>query len=332
MGKWANGKCANYSPRSVVEWDGQIANGQMTGCGRNTAPGSPICRFPLFPALPSAICRLLFAICHLLLAIFRSLAEIPRALLWGSLLLVLSLTGCREQDPFLERVQHAGVLRVGMDPSWPPFEYVDERGEVAGLDVDLAHAIADKLGVGVVFVPSGWEGLYGALFAGQFDAIISALPYDPWRTKEAAYSISYFDAGPVIVSHVDVRVDARSLGSPQDLAGWPVHVEYGSEGDVQARRLRKRNPDIEIVTHQTANEALQVVAADPTSAAIVDAVTARLYIREEALLQIVGEPLYEEPYVIAVHPHARSLQRAVDQALIEMRESGELEALLDRWL
>jgi polar amino acid transport system substrate-binding protein len=266
-------------------------------------PISVVCRFS-----PFAICHLLFAICYLLFAI--------------------SLVGCKKQDPFLQRVQQAGVLRVGLDPSWPPFEYVDERGDVAGLDVDLARAIGDELGVGVVFVPSGWEGLYDALFAGQFDAIISALPYDPWRTKEAAYSISYFNAGPVVVAHVD----ERAIDEPRDLAGRAVHVEFGSEGDVQARRLRKRTPDIEVVTHQTSQEALEAVVADPDSAAIVDAVTARLYIRQEGRLQVVGEPLYDESYVIAVHPHAESLQKAIDQALIEMRERGELDALLDRWL
>lgn len=243
-------------------------------------------------------------------------------------LLLCGTTGCGERDPFLQRVQSSGVLRVGLDPSWPPFEYVDETGGIAGLDVDLAHAIADRLGVEVVLVPSGWEGLYAALFAGQFDAVISALPYDPWRTQEAAYSISYFNAGPVIVT----SVDETGIAQPKDLDGRSVHVELGSEGDVQARRLRKKVPGIEVVTHDTAQRALAAVVAAPSSAAIVDAVTARLYLREKAGLQLVGEPLYDESYVIAVHPHARSLQRAIDEALIEMRDSGELDALLDRWL
>ena len=249
-----------------------------------------------------------------------------------SLLLVTCLVGCREQDPFLGRVQEAGVLRVGLDPSWPPFESVDAQGEMVGLDVDLARAIGDRLGVEIALVPSGWEGLYGALFAGQFDAIISALPYDPWRTKEAAYSISYFNAGPVIVAHAGVDSQGDAIERAGDLAGRTVHVEYGSEGDVQARRLLKKMPDIRIVTHATAQEALAAALADPDSAAIADAVTARLTIRGKAGLQIVGEPLYDESYVIAVHPDAISLQKAIDRALIEMRESGELDALLDRWL
>jgi ABC-type amino acid transport substrate-binding protein len=61
-------------------------------------------------------------------------------------------------------------------------------------------------------------------------------------------------------------------------------------------------------------------------------VTARLTIRQGARLRVIGEPLADESYVIAMHPDARSLQEAIDQALIEMREGGELEALLDRWL
>ena len=159
---------------------------------------------------------------HSLIPLCRAAGTVVPSILAICLpLLVVCLVGCREQDPFLRRVQEAGVLRVGLDPSWPPFESVDERGEVVGLDVDLARAIGYRLGVEVALVPSGWEGLYGALFAGQFDAIISALPYDPWRTREAAYSISYFNAGPVIVT-------GGAIERPGDLAGRTVHVEYGS--------------------------------------------------------------------------------------------------------
>jgi ABC-type amino acid transport substrate-binding protein len=259
------------------------------------------------------------------------------------LIVLFHVAGCgKENDASLSRVQAAGVLRVGLDPSWPPFEYVDpESGEVVGLDVDLARAIGRELGVEVRFVISGWEGLYGALGAKQFDAILSALPYDPWRTEEALYSISYLNAGPVLV----VRSDQLGAQEPargsndlaRALAGHTVHVEFGSEGDVQARQLHTRGAEIEIVTHDTAAAALKATCAPRAerAVAIADAISARLYLREsqeDGAWRIWGEPLYDELYVIAVHPRAASLQAAIDQALIHLRESGELDALLDRWL
>jgi len=215
-----------------------------------------------------------------------------------------------------------------------------ESGEVVGLDVDLARAIGRELGVEVAFVVGGWEGLYGALFAGQFDAILSALPYDPWRTKEALYSISYFNAGPVLVARGDssslLASDVEAKDLARALAGYTVHVEFGAESDVQARRLLDKGAEIEVVTHDTAASALDALAAaSGTEVSIVDAVSARLYLRESAGradLRIVGQPLYDEMYVIAVHSDAASLQAAIDQALVGLRESGELDALLDRWL
>lgn len=243
--------------------------------------------------------------------------------------MLLLLSGCRKQDASLSQVQRAGVLRIGIDPSWPPFESEDPAtGELIGFDVDLARAIGVKLGVQVSFVYSGWEGLYGALAAGQFDAILSALPYDEWRTQEVAYSLSYFNAGPVIV----VPADQAGVNRERDLAGRAVHVELGSEGDVQARRLRRKVDLGEIVTHTGAQEALAALHDDPDGVAIVDAVSARLFIREQGGLRVVGEPLYDELYVVAVSAQAQSLRQAIDAALIEMRDSGELAALLERWL
>ena len=80
----------------------------------------------------------------------------------GEAPLVHGFVSASDIDAYVDDI----MLRVGLDPSWPPFEFVGERGQVAGLDVDLARAIGDRLGVEVAFVPSGWEGLYAALFAG----------------------------------------------------------------------------------------------------------------------------------------------------------------------
>jgi polar amino acid transport system substrate-binding protein len=143
----------------------------------------------------------------------------------------------REEDETWARIQREGLMRVGMDASWPPFEYIDEpTGQIVGLDVDLARAIGQRLGVEVELVNVGFDSLYDALYVGRFDAIVSALPYDPLLYGDVAYSISYFNAGQVLV----VRADKTEINETNDLSGKRLGVELASEGDAVSRRLQKK--------------------------------------------------------------------------------------------
>ncbi len=88
------------------------------------------------------------------------------------------------EDLTWQRILETGVMRVCTDPSWPPFEFIDERtGEIKGLDVDLASALAARLrpqgaAIRAEMVPVGFDSLYDALLAGRCDAVLSALPYE----------------------------------------------------------------------------------------------------------------------------------------------------------
>ncbi|RME44796.1 MAG: amino acid ABC transporter substrate-binding protein, partial [Caldilineae bacterium] len=114
-----------------------------------------------------------------------------------------------EAQSGLAAVQRRGVLRVGLDPSFPPFETLDAGGQVIGLDADIARAIAADLGVQVEFVPIAFDGLYDALQVGRVDVLLSGLPVDPTRTRDVAYSRPYFNAGQMLVT---TRPDVQSVG------------------------------------------------------------------------------------------------------------------------
>lgn len=226
-------------------------------------------------------------------------------------------------DPVWARVQRTGVWRVGLDPSFPPFEMVNEEGQVVGYDVDLARAIAEQWGVRVEFVGVGFDGLIDAVKAGRIDAAISAIPYDPLLTKDVRFSAPYFDAGWRIV----VLRDA-SLRSEEDLAGKRVAVEWGSEGDVWARRLQRTQSDLALVLKPSLEEALAALRAGEADAAIVDGVIFQLYRKE---LRQVGETLSHEPYVIVVAMQAHRLHEEVNTTLETLEKSGVLDSLRRRW-
>jgi ABC-type amino acid transport substrate-binding protein len=239
----------------------------------------------------------------------------------------LSLARGRGDDGTLERVQSGRVLRVGLDASFPPFETLDTAGEVSGVDADLARALAARLGAEPAFVNLGFDGLYDALLADKVDVVISGLPYDPRRTRDVIYSPPYFNAGQVLVA----RTGDTALDGSQALAGRTVAVEWGSQADMEARRLKQTVAGLTILSRPTAQDALQALAAGQADAAIADGVSARQFMRSSAGQVRVVETLTDEPYVIASRARSRRLAEAIDQALLELRESGELDRLLARW-
>ncbi len=250
----------------------------------------------------------------------------------GGLVLLLAAAGLglargRGDDGTLERVQSGRVLRVGLDASFPPFETLDTAGEVSGVDADLARALAARLGAEAAFVNLGFDGLYDALLADKVDVVISGLPYDPRRTQDVIYSPPYFNAGQVLVT----RAGDTALDGSQALAGRSVAVEWGSQADMEARRLKQTVAGLTILSRPTVQDALQTLAAGQADAAIADSISARQFMRSNAGQVRVVETLTDEPYVIASRAGSRRLAEAIDQALLELRESGELDKLLAQW-
>lgn len=91
-------------------------------------------------------------------------------------------------DGSLDRVKEAGVIKAGLDDSYPPMGYHDaETDEIVGFDVDMANAIGEKLGVKFEFVPAEWNAIIAGLQTGKFDVIISGMNMWDSRVKEANY-------------------------------------------------------------------------------------------------------------------------------------------------
>ena len=203
----------------------------------------------------------------------------------------------------LEEIRRRGVLRVGLDASFPPLEMLDAQGQVIGLDADIARAIAADLGVQVEFVNIGFDGLYDALKAERVDLLLSGLPVDPHLTQDVAYSVNYFNAGQVLVT-TDPAVQ-----SLEDLTGQTVAVEWGSMADMAARRLTVDG--LEIIPQPDPESALQHPIA------IVDGVTA------------LGEPhliivayLTDDWYAGAVSIENQALLREVNRTLSRLTKDA----------
>lgn len=251
------------------------------------------------------------------------------ALILGALLAtVLLLAACRDpQGATWQRIKESGVLRVGVDPTYPPFA-VAEGDEVRGLDADLARAVATDLGLEVQFTYFGFDGLYDALDTEQVDVLISAMVVAPHRMKDFAYSDPYFNAGQLLLA----PAGETDVGEMRDLRGRTVAVELGSPGHMAANQWQRRVPDLTVNRYNTPDEALDAVAAGRADAAVVDGISARLYLATNDGVQVAGDPVTVEPYAMVVRIEDKALLEKLNESLDRLQEGGRLDEMIGRWL
>lgn len=241
----------------------------------------------------------------------------------------LPLVGRR--DLTWAEMERSRDFRVGVDPSFPPFEQLSESGVPEGFDLDLANALANEWGFVAKINGIGFDSLVDAVMASRVDAVISAMPYDERLTKDVAYSIPYFDAG--------IRIGV-TIGSPitgtAGLEGMRVGVEWGSTGDMVARRLQRGDgvePPValEIVQFETPQDVIDALAAGDADAVLVDQVSLRIAQGNGAEIVAVGEVMESTPYVLVSPKRATRLAQEINAALERLKANGTLQELEDKW-
>jgi ABC-type amino acid transport substrate-binding protein len=229
-------------------------------------------------------------------------------------------------DPVWAAARQRGVLRVAVDIGFYPFSAL-AGGQPAGYDIDLARAVAQKLGLRAEFVSSNLDSIYDDLANRRADIAASALPYAPEQGWRAGFSTFYFNAGQVLV------VPAGSpIAGQNQLGGHTIGAQLGSDGDTYARGLAASDPSISLRSgYDTAAEALADLRRGNLDAAIVDNVSALLDLGHAPGLQAVGPALTLEPYALAVPADAYQLRDEVNRALNELRREGFFEQVGKKW-
>jgi polar amino acid transport system substrate-binding protein len=230
-------------------------------------------------------------------------------------------------DRTWQAVQARGVWRVGMDPSFPPFEVLNSAGNPIGFDVELAEEMAKSWGVKVEIVAVGFDSLLDAMHAGRFDSIVSAFPYDERLTRDVAFSSAYFEAGIYLV----VR-QGSAIQDVKNLAHRSIAVEWGSTGDMVGRRLQRTEPTIHLAQYATPQEAVEALwHTRSVDALLVDNVTLRQAQGQGAPVIAVGPVLEGNPYVIVMPLSATVLHEKIEQTLRNLHNGGAVEQLTKTW-
>lgn len=231
------------------------------------------------------------------------------------------------RDTTWQAIQERRTWRVGLDPSFPPFEMLDEAGRPIGFDVDLAQALAKTWGLEAEIVAVGFDSLPDTLKAGKIDSIVSAYPYDERLTQDFAFSTPYFDAG------LRLAVPTSStVTSVAELSGRSVGVEWGSMGDMLGRQMQRDGMDVTLVPLETPADLLEaLLSQQAVDAILIDNVTLQQAQAAGKQLIAVGEPLESVPYVIVMPRRAADLHRNLETSLQSLQAGGHLADLETTW-
>jgi polar amino acid transport system substrate-binding protein len=229
-------------------------------------------------------------------------------------------------DPIWAAAQQRGALRVAVDYGFFPFTDIVD-GQPRGYDIDLARAVAAKLGLRVEFVPSSLDSIYDDLANRKADLGASALPYAPEQGWRAHFSTFYFNAGQVLI----VPSESQIAG-PDMLAGRRLGAPLGSDADTYARNLMTNEPTILLRSqYDTPADVLADLRRGALDAAIVDNAAALTEIGRAPGLRMVEPALTLETYALAMPAQSFQLRAEVNRALDELRREGFFDQLGRKW-
>ncbi len=241
------------------------------------------------------------------------------------LLLPLVAPAALAGEGALARVRASGTLRWGADvQGGEPYAYQDpqDADRVIGFEVEIADAIARRLGARAELVQNDWHHLIPALERGDFEMILNGLEVTPARRRRVAFTRPYFAFRETLV----VRKGDDALHALDDLRGERVGTLTGS----LAADILARAPGIDTVLYEGVEEPYIDLEEGRIRAVVHDDIIANRYGLVRPDLRSAGS-VGQGVYAIAVRPADTALLGAVDAALGAMMADGELRAILTRW-
>jgi len=221
------------------------------------------------------------------------------------------------------------VVRIGTEGAYPPFNYIDSDGNLAGFDIEIANALCDAAGFQCEFVVQDWDGIIPGLLARRYDAIIASMSITEERKQVVDFTDKYYATPAKFVKAKD-----RDLEIPEDieaaneaLAGMTIGVQRAT---IHENFLRDNFPNLDIRVYASQDEANLDLANGRLDLVMADSVVLLegfLGIPEGEDFEFVGPDYFKEDWHgegigIAVRKGEDDLRQAFNEAIRKIREEG----------
>ena len=224
----------------------------------------------------------------------------------------------------LAKVKDAGVLKVGTEGTYSPFSYHDPKSnKLVGYDVEVAAAVAKKLGVKVEYVETPWDAIFAGLTSKRYDAVVNQVTRNPER--EGLYGLS--DTYTVSEGVVATRADDSSISSLPDIKGKKSAQSLTSNW---AQVAKKAGADVESVEGFT--QAITLLKQKRVDATVNDNLAVLDYQKStgDTAVKIAAKTGDVSEQAIATRKDS-DLVDAVNKALAELKADGTLKSISEKY-
>ena len=223
------------------------------------------------------------------------------------------------------------VLVMATNASFPPYEY-KEGDSFAGIDVEIATLIAEKLGMTLKIEDVEFGSIIGGVQSGKFDMGMAGMTVTDERLEMVNFSSTYATGVQVVI--VAEGSTITSLDDLKDDGSMKYGVQQDTTGDIYASDTPENGGygSDNVIRYKTGAEAVQALKAGKVDAVIIDNEPAKSFVAANEGLRILDAEWAVEDYAICVAKDNTDLLDKINTALAELEAEGKVQAIIDKYI
>jgi polar amino acid transport system substrate-binding protein len=234
------------------------------------------------------------------------------------------------------------TLVMATNAAFPPYEYV-EGGEFVGIDVEIAKAIADKLGMELEIKDVDFGAIIGGVQSGKFDMGMAGMTVTPERLESVNFSTTYatgiqsviVSADSEYTSFEDFYTGFDADGNPAGVKeGIKIGVQQDTTGDIYSSDVPAKwgFGEDNVIRYKTGADAVQALKSGKVTAVIIDNEPAKSFVAASDGLKILDGEYANEDYAICVAKENTELLDSINKALAELQADGVIDGIITKYI
>ena len=219
---------------------------------------------------------------------------------------------------------NAGKLTMSTNAAFPPYEMTTDAGELEGIDVEIAGAIADKLGLELQIDDMDFDAALLAAQQGKSDMVMAGVTVNEERKQVMEFSDTYASGVQVVIVK-----EGSEIATVDDLAGHMIGTQRGTTGYIYCTDDFGEDS---VTAYDDGLTAVQALNNGQVDCVVIDSAPAKEFVAANEGLVILDTEYAVEDYAIGMAKGNTALVEAVNGALAELTEDGTIQAIIDKYI